>query len=284
MNKIFNKNIKNKVLSSTIILIVLLFLFINAGTALSNSFNMDNNIGIVEEALHKCEPVAQNYSDKKVILRLDDIQASAYTRISQIMIEDAAKINMKLVLGVIPNKILTDGVIDRTIKDNLCNIEVAMHGYTHVMQGNYYEFEDVQPKDYAEINYKLENGKSMLEQLTGSSIVTFIPPGNKLSEYVKNIILDKGIKYISSDNEQTQFDMTISTFEFDVNKLTSVSDIIKTCNEKFSEKSVCVIVLHPQDYLTNDVIDSDKYSKYWELLSKLREDGVYSTTFSEIQN
>jgi len=70
--------------------------------AVVNSLEADNNFQLLEETFSVCKPVTQAYSEHKVVLRVDDVQASAYRLMTENMIKDAKTYNMRLVLGIVP--------------------------------------------------------------------------------------------------------------------------------------------------------------------------------------
>ena len=144
-----------------VIFIVVTIVIMNGRAAVTNSFLKDNNIQIVKEMTYKCKPV-EAYSDKKIILRLDDIQAFAYSEISQKMITDSVSRNMKLVLGGFPTtlcRILSSECAQK--KQLQFRIGLARLGSFHIAGNRVFEFEDM---DEAEASGKIKRRKSILEQ------------------------------------------------------------------------------------------------------------------------
>jgi hypothetical protein len=266
--------------SCMVVLVVASIIIINGRAAVTNSLK-DNNGKILGEMTYKCKPVKEAYSDKKIILRLDDIQAFAYSEISQMMIEDSISRKMKLVLGVIPYNLTQDAFITNVLKKNNCNLELALHGWDHSIspETGVYEFEDM---DEAEAASKIKEGKSILEQIGGQPVVTFIPPGNLISSSTKKVLKQEGIKYLSGDTESSIYGIDATTYDFQSKKLNDNSDILNKCDERFSKNKFCVIVIHPQDYLTDDKIDEDKYSQFINLLDEFRNEQVLSITFNSL--
>jgi hypothetical protein len=269
-----------RALSCIVIFSVIAFVIINGRAAVTNSLK-DNNAKILGEMTYKCQPVKEDYSDKKIILRLDDIQAFAYSEISEMMISDSISHNMKLVLGVIPHNLTQDAFITDVLKKNDCNLELALHGWDHSIspETGLYEFEDM---DEAEAAGKIREGKSILEQIGGQPVVTFVPPGNLISSSTKKVLNQEGIKYLSGDMESSIYGIDATTYDFQNKKLNDNSEILNKCNERFSKNKFCVIVIHPQDYLTDDKIDQDKYSQFINLLDELRKEQVLSITFRSL--
>jgi len=274
------KKYPQRAASFIIILGIATVVFFNGRTAVTNSWE-NNTVKMVREITYKCLPVEQNSVDKKVVLRLDDIQAHAYTEISKKIITDTTNHNMKLVLGVIPYNFPLDKPINKVLKKNSCNLELALHGWDHFLsqETEEYEFEDMKE---AEAASKIRDGKKILEQIDGQPVITFIPPGNLISDETKKVLDDEGIKYLSGDSQSSVYGLDATTFDFQNNKLIDNEEILKRCDEKFSQNKFCVIVLHPQDYLTDDKIDLEKYGKYINLLEELRNQQIESITFRDL--
>lgn len=217
----------------------------------------------------------------KAILRIDDIQAYAYSDISAKMIEDAKLRNFRLVLGVIPKDFSEDKSIVRILKRNICNLELAIHGWDHgkYQAGEEYEFEDISEE---EARIKIKEAETILQKISGKKPVTFIPPGNKISKGAARVLEEEGVRYLSADYTSSEYGMTATTFDFAKNELISNDEIFRRCEESFGKNKDCVIVLHPQDYLTDEKIDPEKYAQYENLLDGLRLRGVLSITFSDL--
>jgi peptidoglycan/xylan/chitin deacetylase (PgdA/CDA1 family) len=255
---------------------------ISGRVAVVNSLKSDNNLELLEDVITSCKPVSQAYSENKVILRVDDIQANAYRVMIENMVKDAQKYNMRLVLGIIPKDFLQDKKMVRFLKKNSCNMEAALHGWSHVSdeKDDLFEFEEMGTE---EARVKIQDGKKILAQVFENPVVTFIPPGNEISDETKEVLDEEGIEYVSSGYVGGDFDMTAGTYDFPSKTLVGNDEILKRCEAKFAEKKPCIIVMHPQDYMTDDKPDSGKYRSYVDLLDILRSEKVYSVTFSDLE-
>lgn len=256
----------------------------NGGVAVTHSLDHRNTYKVLEtSAAVQCNPIAQPESLRKAILRVDDVQAYAYYDATRRMLEDAEKYNKKLVLGVIPKDFSKDKKIVNTVLKHSCNAEIAMHGYDHSMdpENESHEFDSI---DETLAKGKIILGKRELTETLGQEIHTFIPPGNQLAGNIRKVFALEGISYISEDDYGSSTDMTVSTYDFRNDLMVDNRDVLEACLLKFAENKPCVIVLHPQDYMTGDDVDEEKYSKYIELLKALDKLGVYSTTVFEYMN
>jgi peptidoglycan/xylan/chitin deacetylase (PgdA/CDA1 family) len=266
------------------IFIVAAIVVTSGSISVVNSLEEKNNFQLIQEIISPCAPVKQAYSDNQVILRVDDIQADAYESVAKSIIKDADKYNMRLVLGIIPRNFLKDKKMARIVRMNNCNLEIAMHGWGHFSDedNSLFEFENMEEM---EARTKIEDGKNTLEEVSKKPIVTFIPPGNEISDETKKVLDEEGIKYISANEGSGKFDMTVSAYDFPNKVLLSTDEILQKCVEKFNgkKKGPCVIVIHPQSYMTDGQPDNEKYKAFTDLLENLRKIDVYSVTFSDLE-
>jgi len=267
--------------SILVIILVTIFIFVSGFYIIHASLENDNNFDFLIKQFNRCKPVVQNYSNEKIVLRVDDVQAFAFADVSKKIIEDANKYNMKLVLGIIPKSFLEDQKTVNAIKMNQCNLEIALHGWDHTISedNNSHEFEYL---DQEEASIRINKGEKELKKIFNIKTETFIPPGNQISDGTVQAIKKSEIKYISADNRNEKFDMSVATYNFIENKPRSNQEVLDTCDNIFKENKFCVIVIHPQDYTTNGNLDEEKYSDYLNLLGELRKRNVYSATFSEL--
>jgi peptidoglycan/xylan/chitin deacetylase (PgdA/CDA1 family) len=264
-----------------IVFFVLAFSVFSASYTLKTFWQKNNNVELVREAIRTCEQVSPAFDavSGRVVLRVDDVQAFAYRDVTRSLLADADTYDTRLVLGVIPKGILEDEFIQGLIRDHSCNVELALHGWDH-SSGNdgSFEFEKADETAAREI---IRKGKEVVEQLTDTDPVTFIPPGNEVSDGAKKALESEGIRYLSADNTDGEFGMDATTYDFPNKKMVEVPDVLKGCDKKFAENKTCIIVLHPQDYLTGDAIDPEKYAKYIELLTTLRDKSLLTVTFRD---
>lgn len=266
------------VASSTTIALGYGFLMASAG-------NGDNNMVVIRDLLYRCEAKPAEIKEKNVILRLDDVQAYGWTDLSIRMMKDAIEHDFPIVAGVIPKDIRTDRDITHFLTREHCHIELAMHGYDHGIGeygGNSGEGEFASLNG-AESLVRIQAGLRELERITSSRITTFIPPRNQLSEDARKVVIDFGMDIISSEGDG-YFDYDASTWDFNVNEPTSAESVIEDCEGVFSEgKQVCVIMLHPQDFSSGNVVDQDRYEEYTELLDYLYEENISVLRFSDLR-
>ncbi len=266
-----------------IVFFVFAFSVFGASYALKTFWQKDNNVEMVMNAIRTCEPVSPSFDSVagRVILRLDDVQAFAYRDATRSLLADADTYDARLVLGVIPKGILEDEFIQGLIHDHLCNVELALHGWDHSYGSDgSFEFEKADEASAREI---IKKGKEVFAQLNSADPVTFIPPGNEVSDGAKKALESEGIRYLSAERADGEFGMDATTYDFPNKKMVEVPDILHACEKKLGENKACIIVLHPQDYMTDDGVDPEKYAKYIELLTTLRDKSLLAVTFRDQQ-
>lgn len=281
MNKKNNK-LKNLFLWVLLFLTWTIFIFSFGITVTKSIFNLSaqNQKDKKETISISCLEIKNTVKSKrKVILRLDDVQAFAFSNTTRKIIDESLSRNIPLVLGIIPNHLDEDVDLVEYLKSRSCNAEIALHGWDHsvkyINEKPESEFEHI---NYDEAKSRLETGISMIQNTLKSSTKSFIPPENKISKEGKQALNDLNITVISADSGN-EFDMTIATID-QKNNLIPIKNIISACEKKFAKNTNCVIVIHPQDYLTYLVLDPVKFKSFTDLLTEIQRKGWEVTTFS----
>lgn len=257
---------KRKVLFSLVIILAV-WGVLTVGTlhSIKALLGENSNIYYLLDRFEQCEPIQTSDGENKVVLRVDDIQAFAWRETTIKMVDEALANNMPMVLGVIPAKLQEDPIMSKYLKRNHCKIEISQHGWDH--QSEPPEFTNL---DEDAAYQRIIKGKAILQEITDFPIVTFIPPHNTYSEGTKKALERAGFLIISSEGSGV-FDYTTSTYDSSKSALNPVSEVIDQCQEGLNKNNLCVVMLHPQDYTTNDQLDEEKYKKYSELLVELKK-------------
>ncbi len=238
-------------------------------------------------------PICNYENNKTIILRLDDVKAWQYYDITVRMTNDVLERNMPMTLGVIPQDIEKDTKLFlpwiNEVKKNP-NIEIALHGYLHYDA----EFKDL---NESEASYRLMKGNELLLKYVGIIPVTFIPPENLYSEGTELALPKNGFNVLSGGdkndksnyfniNEELVFaGKTTETYNFQNAKFEEPIDkIISECKDGLIKTDLCVVVFHPQDYLTSDRrnVDEQKYQEFINLLIELDKLDAEFRNFKDI--
>ncbi len=251
-----------------------------------------NNYTKASEYFTTCEStIKRTISDKKIILRLDDVQAYGWTDISIKLMEDAVKQGFPIVAGVIPNNIQTDPKLNHFFKAQHCNIEIAIHGFTHEVAGDFGDTEGDNGETTGEFELigehvarrKLEQAVSALALLPETTIATFIPPQNKISQSALAVMPEYGVSYVSSEGAGP-YDYDASTWNYVTGEFVKSKDVIEKCDAVFaSGDTLCVIMLHPQDFsLADQNLNQAHYREYLWLLGEIKRRDVSVVRFIDL--
>lgn len=232
------------------------------------------NPNIISLNKENCKTIYHKTGDKNIILRVDDIQAF-YNRDTAIkMLDELSDRGLTSVLGVIPKDLNKDKEIVEYLTEHKCDFEIALHGYDN----SDYEFDYVR---YIEAKEKIEKGLEVLNEIE-PNILTFIPPNNRLSEGAEKAVLERDIKIISAGHWNSEYGFTISTFDWTNHSLQNASYVLDNCKASLDNNENCIIMIHPQDYTTNNELDEEKYNEYTKLLDGIKELNASVVNFRDI--
>jgi hypothetical protein len=257
------------------------------GAAIEHIFHGKNNVSKLYYGTRTCTPLSPKNTEgeKKILLRLDDVQANAWSDISIAMLTAARERGIPVVAGVIPYRIGDDWSIERYFREFGCTTEVAVHGYRH---GTTRDGEHTD-QEFAHITSgnataRLKAGSEALRAAGMRPSETFIPPTNLVSPGATDAIYNFGFKIISGEDKNTYgFDIDIRPYI--INATTSLELALGTCDIRWNAGDpLCVVMMHPQDLSTEKgALDHDLLSRYVTFLDLVvaRED-VVTTTFAEL--
>lgn len=225
--------------------------------------------------------------EKTIILRMDDVQKSAYDDLVINLTETVLSKNMSITLGVIPKNINDDSIIKTYLigKMNDPRIEIAQHGTNHT----FLEFLPNITKQ--EVYDMTKPGLDQIIMALNVYPVTFIPPNNAYNEKAPGAIKELGFKIFSAKKGEFKFSDGILYAGFDIatkyssrDNLTLIKEIIDDCKISLDRKNFCVILIHPQDYANEDrkTLDIDKYEKFVEVLDELKKMDSKYMTFKDL--
>lgn len=224
-------------------------------------------------------------TEEVIILRMDDVQGYLWSDTSRKLTDAVLEKNMSITLGVIPGRkmdVETKEYLISKAKDQ--RIEIAQHGTNH-NQDEYLNLSEYDTYNLAKSGF--DNIVNMLNVYP----VTFIPPYNEYNEDTEKALSRLGFKVISAKKDEYDLDRDIAFIGYTVQTkysnredLTSTEEITDGCNKSWEQRNVCVIMIHPQDYVGEDkrTIDNNKYNKFVELLDELKKLDAKSVTFKDL--
>jgi predicted deacetylase len=221
-----------------------------------------------------CKTVYRQTSDRNIVLRIDDIQAYYLADVQMKMIKDALARNKTLSLSVIPFNLFNDREIVRFLRENKCFLEICLHGYNNTD----FEFSEI---SYNQADEKIKDGLEILNQIE-PHIVTFIPPGNEISNISRKAVFDNNINIVSSGFKLKEFGFSVSTYDWKTHKFANYREVLKQCNADLDKNETCIIMIHPQDYVSNGKLDLEKYEQYINLLEGIDDLNATVVTFRDL--
>ena len=234
----------------------------------------------VANKFQKCLPFKRSL-ENNVILRIDDVQATYLRDVSIRMAKDAFKLQAPVTFSVIPVNIESDLKLNNFIGANLCNIEIALHGFNH--QDEPPEFEGITKE---EANEKIVKGSKALKDTYNITPEVFIPPRNIYSKGTLDALKENNFKVLSSWGGESYFDYTAALNDLENGSTPehSVNDVLEICLGSFVKKTPCVIMLHPQEFVLENKFNEEKYADYLALLDVLSKNGANFVTFMDVYN
>ena len=134
----FQNQRKTPILLVVLSLVALVFFVVGliGYSLLISSASEYSNLDYISDSTYKCDSFLKTNGPNMVVLRLDDVQAYSYHEEVFAIIKDSFKKNASIVAGVIPDKLNDDKKLISYLRNNNCNLEIAIHGYNHILTGN----------------------------------------------------------------------------------------------------------------------------------------------------
>ena len=264
--------------SLIIILFVLGLTFYMGYSILVSSFTEDSNYCKLVDILTPCQSFDRSFDNdsKLIVLRVDDIQSHYLRNLSIKIIEVAFEYEMPLSLSVIPKNLEDDPIIIKYLNKNKCNLDLALHGWDN--KPDFPEFSNLTEIEATE---RIIKGLSVFKNAGFGTPITFVPPNNVYSNGTKKALGNLGFKLISSEGNET-YDYTTATYDFDIDETVDARSVLDSCQKGFDKNNVCVIMIHPKDFTTNDSFDENKYQIYLDLLDEINKTNIKVVTFKEL--
>ncbi len=215
---------------------------------------------------------------KYVILRLDDIQAFAWKESARAVMDEVIKRNATMSLAVIPINLRDDLDTIRYLQKNHEYFELTQHGWNNSLTNGRAEFEDLSKEEAKE---KILAGRKIIEPINDYAPITFIPPDNQYSNGTLDALKEEGFKILSSEGNHF-FDYDASTYDFDDRYFIGAEQVLYNCKKALDEKNVCVIMMHPQDFVyANGTINPKKFEQFTLMMDKLSKADIEFRTFGD---
>jgi len=270
---------------ATSIVIVLVTFYVSVTTLVVAETTKSPHTSMLAFAstLVPCDALKVMPGRQNVILRLDDVQAYGWSDISIRMMNDAISQDMPIVAGVIAKGIGEDRALMSFLEREECNIEFALHGYDHGAISDYEELVgEFELLSYAAASKRLDKGINEIKSAVNVPIVTFIPPQNRIS-LEATVALEEYNLFLSKSGNG-YYDYDARTWNYSEDKLIPATEVMRKCDETFrTGDDLCVIMLHPQDFLNEEgTFDEIKYQEFLKLLTLIQASEFSAVRFSDM--
>lgn len=226
-------------------------------------------------------------TERTIILRMDDVQGYTWNDIFINLTDAVLSKNMSITLGVIPYRNMENDIVAKKyLLDKMEDprIEIALHGTSH----SRVEFLNLGEEEA----YNLAKlGLDKMMNMFNIRPITFIPPENEYDENTITALSKLGFKIISAKEKEYKYDRgmmrigyTVPTKHSNEQDLVPVNKIFEYCKISLDEKNICVILIHPQDYVAEDKrsLNQTRYDQFVYMLDELKSLNTRYSTFAEL--
>lgn len=271
-----------RVVTSVFIISAIIVVSLNVYFRITHYASVDhhNSVNVAGSYITDCVPIEEPFlSNRMVVLRLDDVQARSWSTVNRHLMQDALDRGMPIVAGVIPKDIASDFAMSSFLIKNNCNIEIAIHGYTHHIDLDYIAQDGEFSRLTAdEARTRLHKAIDETSLFVDTPIRTFIPPQNQISAEAQGVLHEFGLTYLTSEGN--------GVYDYDAKTWGGISadSVVETCEQRFTAgDQLCVIMLHPQEFSNDNLqVDEEKYREYIKLLDLIEGMNVNVVRFSDV--
>lgn len=224
-------------------------------------------------------------TEKSIIIRLDDVQGYLWRDLTINLTDTVLSKNMSITLAVIPTRINKDIIMKKYLLNISRNnkVEIAQHGFNHTVD----EFNNLSIND----SYNsILSGSEIIEKILRVNPITFIPPYNTYNNNTSYVLSTLNFMILSGSRDEYSIGNNISRIGFNTEtkysnqtELIPVDDILNECKISLDNRNICVIMVHPQDYIdSNKLMNATKYNEFINLLDGIKSLHVKSITFKDL--
>jgi len=200
--------------------------------------------------------------DRNIVLRVDDIQSFVWGDVQRMIIDDTLNRGYTMSLGVIPADLEDDREMSRFLINRRGDLEIALHGLDS-------EFDEFDSLEYEDALDRIDNGLDILS-FVEPEVATFIPPNNGYSDGTLKALDEKGLG-LSAGYWNSEYGFDATTYDWEEGRFPSYEEVLGDCEISLDEKGLCIIMIHPQDFVSDGEFDSEKYAHYLLLLDGIED-------------
>jgi hypothetical protein len=231
----------------------------------------------------------------RLALRFDDPSATSDRALEEGIFAAAQAAGIPLTVAAIPVRnqsgepvFLSKARVDHLIQAHHDGvIEVAQHGYRHEPA----HAGEKPPSEFREVDFDcqleiIRNGRSILEEAFGETIVGFVPPWNTFDARTTNALVQSGFRYLSASNAMDANCESALAYLPRTCKMTSLHATLDALGAFASFDPVVIAVMHHYDFVEsgNPQATTD-LNRFGALLHGLsRNTQLKALTLSELAN
>lgn len=274
--KIF-RFLRHRLIPTVIIFIIIVLMFIGATRPIIGAWLEGNNIEFFQDWTYRCEKFPEQSKPNKVIIRMDDVQAFWLTDIQKKIMLNLEERGIPASISVIPYGLLDDKKMSKFLSQHDCHFEYTLHGYDQGKDIGY-QAPEFALLDQQKAGERIDKGLEILKQITKDPVITFVPPNNSYSIGTREALLKRGFKVVSAERGG-YFDYNAATYNYPDNYRFTTEESFNQCKSGLEKTGLCVLMIHPQDFATDEKLDNAKYDDFMNLLDRLQNMDVEFTTF-----
>lgn len=82
--------------------------------------------------------------------------------------------------------------------------------------------------------------------------------------------------------KSAEFDYDATTFSYAKGSLNTAEAVVRDCEQNVRTSAYCIVMVHPQDFVTDNVFDQSKYQVYLDTLDSLKAEGYTFVRFKDL--
>lgn len=220
-----------------------------------------------------------------IVLRLDDIQDFAFRDAQLFLLNWSYENKLPMSIAVIAGMFGEDTQILNAVKLSVeSGTEVGAHGWNH---------ENLTKLQFWEQIYVLFKAKKTLNELLDVELKLLIPPSFSFNDDTIYAMREESYKIISTCvdfHKPNDFPevrglpatVELSIIEDGLWKMKSNKSIIEEVELSFKKYGYAAIVTHPQEFISNGILDDASLTSFVSLINNLKETCQF-TTFENLE-
>lgn len=222
-----------------------------------------------------------------LVIRVDDIQDFAFREAQLFLLNESIVNQVPVSLAVIAGMFGEDTEIAQAVKLAVSSgSEVAVHGWNH---------EDLAELSFGQQAMLLSRSRCQIKEMLDYDVEVLVPPKFSFDENTLRAMNEEGYSIISTLADYAEpglmsnvislpATIELSDFSNGIWSMKSLDSIKTEISRSIRRYGYVVIVTHPQEFVTDGILDPDRMELYRTLLVTLKKDYSFETLESLSQN